>query len=270
MQHLVQVQQLLPLALHQLRHRDAGPAGHDLGDLLVGDPVAQQLVLPRRDRLPLAGLQLLLQLGQLAVFQLGGPVQVVLALGLFDVGVHLLDLLAQLLHLADRLLLVLPFRFHAGELVPQPGQLPANFLKMLLRELVVLFFEGRLLDLVLQNLAAHVVHLGGHRVHLGADGGAGLVHQVDGLVGQKAVGDVAVAQGSRRDQGAVGDLDAVVDLVPLFQAAQDADGVLHSGFVHQHRLETPLQRRVLFDVLPVLVEGGGADAVQLAPGQQGL
>jgi hypothetical protein len=63
---------------------------------------------------------------------------------------------------------------------------------------------------------------------------------------------------------------AVVDLVALLQAAQDGDGVLDVRLVDQHLLEAPLQRRVLLDVLAVLVERGGADAVQLAAGQRGL
>ena len=53
-----------------------------------------------------------------------------------------------------------------------------------------------------------------------------LVHQVDRLVGQEAVGDVAVRKGRRRHQGRVRDAHAVVDLVPLLEAAQDGDGVL--------------------------------------------
>ena len=42
------------------------------------------------------------------------------------------------------------------------------------------------------------------------------------------------------------------------------------GLVHQHRLEAALQGGVLLDVLAVLVERGGADAVQLAARQHGL
>ena len=48
------------------------------------------------------------------------------------------------------------------------------------------------------------------------------------------------------------------------------DGVLHRGLVHLHRLEPPLQGGILLDILAVFVQGGGADAVQLAPGQHGL
>ena len=40
--------------------------------------------------------------------------------------------------------------------------------------------------------------------------------------------------------------------------------------VHEDRLEAPLQRGVLLDVLAVLVQRGGADGVQLAARQHGL
>ena len=46
---------------------------------------------------------------------------------------------------------------------------------------------------------------------------AGLVDQVDGLVGQLPVGDVAVRQRRRGDDGRIGDLDAVVHLVALLR-----------------------------------------------------
>ena len=53
-QHLVQTQQLLALPLQQPRDGDAGPAGDRLGDLVVGDLLAQQ------PRAALLGLQALL------------------------------------------------------------------------------------------------------------------------------------------------------------------------------------------------------------------
>ena len=60
------------------------------------------------------------------------------------------------------------------------------------------------------------------------------------------------------------------DLEPLAQPAQDRDRVLHGRLVDDHRLEAPLQRRVLLDVLAVLVEGRGTDHVQLAAGEHRL
>ena len=59
-------------------------------------------------------------------------------------------------------------------------------------------------------------------------------------------------------------------LITLLQAAQDRDGVLDRGLVDQHVLEAPLQGRVLLDVLAILIERGGADAMQLAARQRGL
>ena len=56
----------------------------------------------------------------------------------------------------------------------------------------------------------------------------------------------------------------MVDLEALPQAAQDRDRVLDRRLVDHHRLEAALERRVLLDVLAVLVERGRADAVQLA------
>ena len=96
---------------------------------------------------------------------------------------------------------------------------------------------------------------------------AGLVDQVDGLVGQEAAGEVAVGQHGRGDQRGVLDAHAVVDLVALLEAAEDGDGVLDRRLADEHLLEAALEGGVLLDVLAVLVEGGGADHAQLAAGQ---
>ena len=90
------------------------------------------------------------------------------------------------------------------------------------------------------------------------------------LSGQKPVGDVAVRQHGRRHERGILELHAVMDLVPLAQAAQDRNRVLDGRLAHQHRLEAALERGVLLDVLPVLVERGGADGVQLAACQHRL
>ena len=62
----------------------------------------------------------------------------------------------------------------------------------------------------------------------------------------------------------------MVQLVAFFQTAQNGDRVLHIRLFHQDGLETPLQRGIFFDVLPVFVQRGGADAMQFAPRQHGL
>ena len=103
-----------------------------------------------------------------------------------------------------------------------------------------------------------------------AQAAAGLVDEVDGLVREVAVGQVAVGQVGRGHQGLVGDGDRVVRLVAVAEALEDLDGQRDVGLLHLDRLEPPLEGRVLLEVLAVLVDGGGADGLQLAAGQHGL
>ena len=105
----------------------------------------------------------------------------------------------------------------------------------------------------------------GHRLDPRARGG--LVDQVDRLVGQEAVGDVAVGELGGGLERLVGDADAVVLLVAVAQALEDLHRLLGRGLVDADLLEAPLERRVALQVLAVLVERGGADRLQLAAGE---
>ena len=268
MKHLGQPQQLLPLAFHQLAHRNARPPGHNPGDLLLGDLIPQQRGLVGAFLFGLG--QFFLQLGQLAIFQFGRPGQIIFALGLLDLGIHLLDFLAQLLHLANFVLFVFPAGLHLVELLAHVAQFLMDDVQPLLGQGIGFLLQGRFLYFVLHNPAADVVQLSGHGIHFRADHGAGFVHQVNSLVGQETIGDIAVGQGGGGDQRAILNLHAVEHLIAFLQAAQDGDSILHRGLIHHHRLEPALQSRVLFHVLAVFVQSGGADAVQLAPSQHGL
>ncbi len=79
------------------------------------------------------------------------------------------------------------------------------------------------------------------------------------MSGRKRLVDVAVRQRRGRDQRGVLDAHAVVDLVALLEPAQDRDRVLDRGLADEDRLESPLERGVLLDVLAVLVERRRAD-----------
>ena len=183
---------------------------------------------------------------------------------------HLADDLADdlLVHDAVHLLgLLLPVPLHllllGAErlgLVAQPG----GFLVLGVLDRLVLL-DAQPLDLLFQ--LGQIRRLG-HAAE--ADAGARLVQHVDRLVRQAAAGDVAVAHLDGRQQRLVLDLDAVVRLVAVAQALEDLDGVFLARRVHRDRLEPPGQGGVLLDVLAVLVEGGGADALDLAAAQGGL
>jgi hypothetical protein len=127
-----------------------------------------------------------------------------------------------------------------------------------------------LLDLQAHEPAVELVELDRRRVDLHLEPRAGLVDEVDRLVGQLPARDVPVRQGGGGHEGAVGDGDAVVRLVPLLEAAEDRHGVLDAGLADVHLLEPTLESGVLLDVLAVLVERGRTDEAQLAAGQHGL
>ena len=104
------------------------------------------------------------------------------------------------------------------------------------------------------------------RVHQ-ANAAAGFIDQVDGLVGQEAIRDVAVTQGGRSHQCLISDRETVVRFVALLQTPQDFDGVVNRRLTHLHRLEPTLQGGIAFDVLAVFIERGGTDALELSAGQ---
>ena len=63
---------------------------------------------------------------------------------------------------------------------------------------------------------------------------------------------------------------AMMDFVPLAQAAKNRDGVFHRRFTDEDWLEPALERGVLFDVLAIFVECRCTNRVQLAPGKHRL
>ncbi len=137
--------------------------------------------------------------------------------------------------------------------------------------LEALLLDGGLLGFLhLVQLELDLAQVGRRRHPLDAQPAAGLVDEVDGLVGQVAVGDVAVGEVGGGHQRLVGDRDPVVGLVLVADALQDLDRVGERRLVDLHRLEPALEGGVLLDVLAVLVERGGADGLQLAASEHRL
>ncbi len=64
--------------------------------------------------------------------------------------------------------------------------------------------------------------------------GAGLVDQINGLVGQKPPGDVAVGELGGGHQGVIADAHLVVRLIAVAQPTQDLDGVVDRWLGHQY------------------------------------
>ena len=98
----------------------------------------------------------------------------------------------------------------------------------------------------------------------------GLVDEVDGLVGEETVREIAVGEVRRRDDRLVGETHGVVGFVAILETVEDLDGVGHRRLVDLDRLEAALESRILLEVLAVLLERRRPDRLQLAAGEHRL
>ena len=121
--------------------------------------------------------------------------------------------------------------------------------------LVLLLEERGLFNFQLHDAALDFVDLLRHRIDFDAKATRRLVDEVNGLVGQEAVADVAMRERRGCQDGVVGDADAVVGLVALLETAEDRDGALDGGLADVDGLEAALEGGILLDVLAILVEG---------------
>ncbi|SPE30427.1 conserved hypothetical protein [Candidatus Sulfopaludibacter sp. SbA6] len=266
-----QVQQLVHLAFQQLGHGNPGPAAHHFGDILLVhlflDEPGLSLLLRKTVGV---FLQLALQRSQLAVFQLGGAIEIVLPLRPLDFHLGLLHLLAKLAQAFDRVFLALPARGQGVGLGLEIRQFFLQLGQPLFGSRILFLAQGLALDFELHDAPPRLIQLRGHGIDLRAQPRGRFIHQVDRLVRQKPFRNVAVGEYRGRHQRRVLDAHAVMHFVALLQPAQNRNGVLYRGLVHQHRLEPALEGRILLDVLAVFVQRGGADAVELAARQHGL
>ena len=141
--------------------------------------------------------------------------------------------------------------------------------------------EARLLEFVVGNGRVHAVHNElDALLHLGdlcrqrclaeLYARAGFVDEIDRLVGQEAVGNVAIRMRDRKLDRGIGVADRVELLVAVLDAVDDLDGV---GLVWRRNLdslEAPFQRAIFLDGLAVLSRRGGADALNFAARERRL
>ena len=82
--------------------------------------------------------------------------------------------------------------------------------------------------------------------------GAGFIQEVNGLVRQETIRDVAFRQLDDARHDGVGHTDAVVLFIVDADALDDLDGVQQRRFLDLDRLETALQRGILLNILAIL------------------
>ena len=205
-----------------------------------------------------------------AVANLGDALVVAFALLglLFDL--QLFDLLFEGANAGDEIFFFFPVGLERVGFLANFGEFFLDDRETLARVRVVFFLQRLLLDFQLRGFAFELIDVSGQGIDLDAQRGGRFVDQVDGLVGQEAVGDVAVRERGRGDDGRVFDAHAVMHFVFFLQAAKDRDGVFDVGFADENDLEAALESRIFFDVLAIFVERGGADGAQLSASQRGL
>ncbi len=115
-----------------------------------------------------------------------------------------------------------------------------------------------------------ILALPGGRAFVHADAGGGLIDQVDGFVGQEALGHIAGGEVDRRVDGGIRDDEVMVLLVGSTDALEDLDGLIHGRLIHLDRLEAPFEGGIGFNMLSVFVHRGRADDLQFAAGKGGL
>ena len=190
-EHIIQMQGLAALALRQFCHGNSRPLGYNPGNFILSNALMNQAQI-LAPYLGLLGFQLLLQLRKSAVLQLRRLIQIILLLGVLNLPVHIFNFLPQAGKPVYAGLLVLPLGLAGGKLIMKLCQLFLKIRQPILAQAVRLLFERRLLNFHLHNLPAHLVQLGGQGIQLCLNHSAGLIHQVNRLIRQEPVGDIAV------------------------------------------------------------------------------
>ena len=160
------------------------------------------------------------------------------------------------------------FLLHCLCLILEPQAFAAQFCQLFIVHILGLLHLGFPLIQTLQLAAELTVFDQLLVLHIAA--GSGLIHQVDGLVRQVPVGDIPLSHHHAAAHDLVADLHMMVVLIILLDALQHLHRVLDGRLIDRYRLEPALQSRILFDVAAVLIKGGGADDLDLAPGQRRL
>ena len=115
-----------------------------------------------------------------------------------------------------------------------------------------------------------LAHRLGRAVGGDAGAGAGLVNEVDGLIGQEAILDVAVGEVRGGLDSTLRIAHMVVLLVARLERGQDLDRVLDARLLDIDGLEATLEGRVLGEVLAELLGRGGTDDLESTACENGL
>ena len=194
---LLHAQQLFLLAFQHSLDRHAGPARDHLRHVVGCHRLLHHGALAVRG---FDAVELFLDLRDAAISQLPRALVLALALGVGQLDAQMIKLRLEPLRLGQLLLLRLPARSQIGGLLLQRRQLLFEISQALLGAGVVLLLERLLLDLQPHDLAIDRIELLRLGIDLHLEPRSRLVDQIDRLVRQEAVADIAVRERGGRDQ----------------------------------------------------------------------
>jgi len=259
-QPLFHLDELPSLAFEQPAYRNSGPFADQRGDIFLVDLFFQHAAIFLHLNKPfLRFVKLALRLRQFAIANLRHFGQITRSFVTLLFRLQRIDLLFLLANRGDGVFFHLPASLAGVSLFTQFGELLIELHQAFARMFVGLLEQCLPFDFELHDAPLDLVDLDRQRIQLHAQRRRRFIDQVDRLIGQEAVGDVAVRKRGRRNNCGIFDANPVMQFVTVFQPAQNCDRVFYRRLRDQHRLESPFQRWILFDVLPVLVDGRGAD-----------
>ena len=187
------MQQFVHFAFQQFAYRDARPFCHDSGDFFrVHFFFEQSAAFLQHFQFFFSCGNFCLQFVQGAIAQTGRFLEVGITFCHFHLVVNLVELFFKLLQVEDGLFFCLPLGGHRGRFFFQVSQFALKLFQAILRGFVFFFLQRLLFNLELHNGPIHLVQRLWLRVNLGAQVCGRLVDQVDGLVWQFTVSDVAL------------------------------------------------------------------------------
>ena len=267
MQAFIEVQQLGLLAFAKLGHRNSGPAAHHKGDGFFGHLFAQVAVAGGLlDFFRLRG-DFLFKVHNLVVLEFGSAVQVVAGFSLLHLVLRLLQGFLEALQFGVFRAPLLPTVLHQLDCSICRREFFAQLFQALYAGVVGFLRQGLLLDFHLEFLTLQGVQGFRHGVHLRLHKACGFINQVNGLVRQETVADVAVRKFHRRHKRVVVQTHAVVRVKAILDATENRNRFLFAGFVNLHGLETAFQGGILLDVLAVFLRSRCTDAMQFTTGE---
>ncbi len=290
MQALFENEELGPFGLHHARDGNPRPRAHDFGDFIGSDFLAQQTLAGAARRgffaSRLARFDFVQMFGELLTLDIEFVQRLVERFGNeFARGLLILDRRGELLglvcdiqqFLAD-LLHVAHAEFFAFPLFAQVRQLLFDLVHVVVdfgETLLGMFFGfvGQLSggNFQLRELALQLIDLGRYALEFHRQPAGGFIHQVDRLIRQEAIGNVTMRKLRGGHERRIFDPHTfMMGFVTGFQATQNRDGILHAGFAHEHGLEPPFKRGILFDVLAIFIKGRCTNATEFATRERGL